>query len=306
MYQSWTHPTLYMPGTDLDKLVERVNSPGDFGAHRIVMCTEDAVKEDDVPWALANIGTALNHMCADSPVCVYVRARNPEVLGRLLELPHIGKITGFVIPKAGPRKFCKYADQVAGSRFLLMPIMESRKIRDSHYRRDLRDVYRDKRYRSQIDCLRIGGNDLMGHLGLRRPTRDYTIYDTSVGGLIFDLVNEFAGLGKFKVSAPVFECFGPVYDQLLAKEVLQHVVNGLFGQTIIHSRHLRLVRDLYKVSARNLSSAQETINTEHAVVGNQGRMDEVATHSLWARRTIKRWELFGDDESSRTGREIAG
>jgi citrate lyase beta subunit len=77
-------------------------------------------------------------------------------------------------------------------------------------------------------------------------------------------------------------------------------MNGLLGQTVIHPRHLRIIRDLYKVSARDLMSAQSIVHDPTPVNGFNGKMDERATHLRWAQLILERHRLFGDSSTSRT------
>ena len=290
-----------------DKLTALVNNdhPG-LGIWRIVICTEDSIKEDEVDVALENIAKMLSGMAEGSRICTFIRVRNQRILGRLLELDLVDRLDGFVVPKADPADFTDYADQLHGTNFKLLPIMESDGIRDRHFRDALRAIFDDAAYRNFIDCVRIGGNDLMGQLGIRRPVHTHTIYDTPVGATIHELINEFQGLSGFPVTAPVFECFAPKYDDLFRKEVQQHIANGLFGQTVISPRHLRPLRDMYKVPLADIDSARSVLEHERAVIGKHGRMDEYTTHHQWAKKIIARHHLFGDDETSQTLRDLIG
>ncbi len=304
MSRSVLHPTLYTPATTaLDKLINLVNRRGkavNLAAYRIVMCTEDSIREDDVPEALRRLETVLEGMEPESKVTSYVRVRNPELLARVMEMPFAERLRGFVIPKTDPASFPQYADQLQGTGFRLMPILESPLTMDRHFRETLRMVLTSDGYRGMIDCLRIGANDLMGHLGIRRDDNTFTVYDTPVGNVIHDIINEFRGLAGFTVTAPVFECFAPRYDELLRKEVRHNMMNGLYGQTVIHPRHIRIIRDMYKVSETDLASATEIVQKDTAVKGVNGKMDERATHLKWAELVLERDQLFGDGETSQT------
>lgn len=301
MSHSVLHPTLYTPATTPPaKLRLLVNGQSGAAAWRVVMCTEDSIHEDDLPQALKTLGTVLAGMDPASSVTTFVRVRNSEVMAQVLDLPYAERLHGFVVPKADPSSFPGYADQIADTDFRLMPILESPLMLDQHFRETLRMVLTDGRYHGMIDCLRIGANDLMGHLGIRRDDTKFTVYDTPVGTIIHDLINEYRGLAGFTITAPVFECYGPKFDDLLRLEVRNHMLNGLFGQTVIHPRHIRIIRDLYKVSVADLKSAQDIVGTTTAVKGVNGRMDERATHLKWAELVLERDRLFGDSASSQT------
>ena len=290
------HPVLYTPATtDVDKLVPLINGSNE-DAHRVVVCTEDSVREDHVPMALNNLEKMIQQYEPGNGVEVFVRARNPEVLGRMLDMPSVERVTGFVVPKADPDDFPEYGELVKkhDANFVMMPILESPQMTDASYRRDLLQMLSDPQYRGDIDCLRIGGNDLMGHQGLRRDDLELTIHETVIGGLISNIVNEFRGTGGFDITAPVFECFDPTYDDLLRKELRRNIVNQLLGQTVIHPRHLPIINNAYKVRGDHLASAKEMTGADvEAVCGRNGRMDEQTTHHKWASSIIMRAEMFG-------------
>lgn len=296
------HPTLYTPATTpADKQLALVNGEH-AGIWRIVLCTEDSISEDEVPLAFERLETVLAGANPDSGVAAYVRVRNVDVLRRVLEIPNVEKLQGFVIPKADPESLTQYMTQLSDTTFTVMPILESSRMFDWSYRTSL--FHAVQSYSSQIECLRIGANDLMGYLGIRRSTNDFTIYDTPIGGLIGEIIREFRGVGGFTITAPVFECYGPAYDDLLRREVSQHILNGLFGQTVIHPRHIRHIRDLYKVSKPDLESARNLKGAVKAVEGLNDRMDEYTTHWRWADIVLERHRVFGDDQTSKTAANI--
>ncbi len=292
MGNSIFHPTQYTPATtQVEKQLALVNNERPDGARRIVLCTEDSIREDDVDLAVETLRFVLEQLKRDTAVTTYVRVRNPEVLRRILDLPGVDKLQGFVVPKADPESFRHYADQLPATDFTLMPILESQNMFDRNYRASLLSVLRE--YDESIEGLRIGVNDLMGYLGIRRSVSGFTVYDTPIGALINEIINEFRGVGKFTITAPVFECYSELYNDLLIKEVKQHILNGLFGQTVIHPQHIGIIRDLYKVSKEDLESARGILANTRAVVGLNGRMDEYSTHWRWAEIILERFELFG-------------
>lgn len=298
MTHSVLHPTLYAPAImETSKLIALANhDDGMNGVWRIVLCTEDSIREEDVPEAILNIQSVLAAKRRNSGVAVFVRVRNPEVMAQILDLPDADKLHGFVVPKTDPQSFPLYAEQVAGTDFRLMPILESHLMFMRSFRASLSPVLSS--YRDQIECLRIGANDLMGHLGIRRDDLMFTVYDTPVGMLIHEIISEFRGVDGFTITAPVFECFDKKFDGLLLKEVRQHMMNGLYGQTVIHTRHMPLIRAAYRVSPEDLESARGIVGTSTAVLGLNGKMDERATHLKWAERIVERYDMFGSTETS--------
>ena len=77
--------------------------------------------------------------------------------------------------------------------------------------------------RDRILALRIGGNDLLALLGLRRP-RQMTIYRTPLGPVIGKLVTTFRPYG-FVLTGPVFEHLDT--PALLAQEVEEDLAHGM-------------------------------------------------------------------------------
>ncbi|MGB4776829.1 HpcH/HpaI aldolase/citrate lyase family protein [Microbacterium sp.] len=287
-------PTLYTPATTpVSKQLALVNG-WHADVRRVVLCTEDAIAETDIPLAIDNLRVVLAGAERDTGTTTYVRARNVDVLRQILDVPGVEKLRGFVIPKADPESLSHYIDLLQGTDFTVMPILESHRMFDWSYRTAL--LHATLAYSSHIECLRIGGNDLLGYLGIRRPTARFTIYDTPIGGLIGEIIREFRGVGGFTVTAPVFECYGPAYDDLLRAEVSRHIMNGLFGQTVIHPRHLRLIEDMYRVSSDDLESALSLKGATTAITGLNDRMDEHTTHWRWADTVLERYRVFGDDQ----------
>jgi citrate lyase beta subunit len=80
---------------------------------------------------------------------------------------------------------------------------------------------------------------------------------------------------------------------LLRSEVRRSIQYDLFGQTVIHPRHLRIIRDMYRVDDDDYESAKSILDEMQAVRGLNGRMDEYTTHWRWAKRIMERKRLFG-------------
>lgn len=287
------YPTLYAPATmDEHKLLAKMHGADEL-VRRFVVDTEDAVTESRLAAGLANLDSVLEQYEPTEQTDVFVRLRNPQVTDEVLAMDGVQKLRGFVIPKADPETFADCASKIAerDSNFRLMPLLESPGMTDYGYRRALLDVLSS--HRSQIDCLRIGINDIMSTLGMRRP-ETMTIYETVAGKLISDLVIEFRGNGQFPLTAPLFENFGPQYLDTFRKEVSQHVINQLFGQVVLHPRQLGPLWNLYKVDEEDLSHAQYvTGDNPEAAIGNGGRLVSLNTHAKWASTIIMRAELFG-------------
>jgi len=220
----------------------------------------------------------------------FIRARNPEVLARLLDLPHIGCIDGFVLPKFTLDNLNAYFDLLKDTPFKVMPTLETREVFDRHAMRELRIALQQTEVFERILMLRIGGNDLMNLLGIRRP-RAMTLYQTPIGQVIAQLVIEFKPHG-FALSAPVFE-FLDDYEAMYL-EIRQDLAYGLTGKTAIHPSQVPSIEHAYRVERSDYEMAM-SICDQHApaVFKMHDAMCEVATHRQWGEGIMARHHSFG-------------
>ncbi len=284
--------SLYVPTTFCpDKLVEIGNGERIPEARSIIFCTEDAVREDQLHDALHNLRKALPRLNDAERPMRFIRVRNPHVLGTCLAMSGIANIDGFVLPKLTPGNLNEYITYIRDrDSFSLMPTLETREAFDGHEVRKLRKMMRDSRIHRRILCLRIGGNDLLNCLRVRRDPRR-TIYATPVGDLISRLAGEFIPYG-FALTAPVFESMA--HPDVLREEVELDLLHGLFGKTAIHPDQIPHIEEVYKVSRQDLEEAQKILDPAAAAVFRMGnRMCEPTTHSRWARDMITRAEIYG-------------
>lgn len=173
----------------------------------MVVCLEDAVAEIDVDSALRNLHgllTAINERGgrpADGPL-LFVRPRDSDMAAVLNEWPLMARVDGFVVPKLTLRNLGKWEHAVTNPALYLMPTLETTDVFNPGAMVELGQALKanlDKR----IIALRIGGNDLMGSLGLRRNP-DTTLYNTPMGYVIPMLAGVMGSQG-FALTAPVFE-----------------------------------------------------------------------------------------------------
>jgi citrate lyase beta subunit len=149
---------------------------------------------------------------------------------------------------------------------------------------ELRDYMLERGYKDQILALRIGGNDLLALLGIRRP-RDRTLYRTPLGLTIANLVTVFKPHG-FELTAPVFEHLD--CPEILEEELGEDLAHGLCGKTAIHPDQLPLIDSRFRVSPSDLEAAQRILDEDRAVFKFGGSMCELATHSAWAEHIVGR------------------
>lgn len=284
--------TLYMPSTRGDAM-ERL-----FGVRRIpglrsaVVCLEDSVLDRDIPVAMRQLATLLRRLSLREPgpadPLLFVRPRDCGMMEHILHLPGVDRVQGFVIPKAHADNMPAYLALPLRDTHRLMPTLETREALDPQEMRRLRDQL--LAVHDRILALRIGGNDLLATMGLRRVA-GRTAYDGPLGPVIAALVATFAPWG-FALSAPVLEHFAD--PALLREEVLRDVEHGLVTKSAIHPDQVAVIQAAYAVPAHQVAQARLILAPEGpAVFSKHGTMCEPATHRAWAERLLARADAFG-------------
>ena len=284
--------TLYMPCTRDDLAASLLGARRIPGLRSAVLCLEDAVLERDVPAALVRLSAFLRTLSSrggqPGDPLLFVRPRDAAMLEHVLCMPGIERLDGFVIPKAHAETMPGYLALPLHDRHRLMPTLETREACDPHEMRRLRDqllVVQDR-----ILAVRIGGNDLLRAMGLRRAA-GRTAYEGPLGHVIAALVAGFAPWG-FALSAPVLEQFGDA--ALLREEVARDIEHGLLTKTAIHPDQVAVIQSALAVPAAEVEEAQLILADDApAVFARDGTMCEPATHRAWARRLLSRAALHG-------------
>ena len=282
--------SLYAPATRSDLLALGTDRHPDLSS--LIYCTEDAVREEDVPLALANLSEVLPRLPLTGGPLRFVRVRSPEVLARVLSMD-LRAVSGVVLPKIHDGNLPEYLrllERSGADHLKVMPTLETREALSETRMVLLRDLLFQEGWAGRVLSLRIGGNDLMNALGVRR-TPGRTLYEGPLERVVSMLLGVFKPYG-LSLSSPVYEVFSdPV---TLAREVKQDLEYGLCGKTIIHPSQLRTVLDGSRVGERDLLEARAILAPDApAVFSMHGRMCEPATHSHWARDILRRAELFG-------------
>lgn len=287
--------TLYMPATRED-IADAVLNGRIPGLRSLVICLEDAVSDTDIPVALANLTQLLQTLNearrtrgnSDWPL-VFIRPRHTEMGRWLAEHLDLGAIDGFVLPKFTLSSLPVWWDIMAGTHLCLMPTLETEDVFDVVQMRELATSLVSHPCHNRIIALRIGGNDLMNVVSLRRP-RSLTIYDSPMGYVIKMLVAVF-GPRDFALTAPVCEHIDD--HAVMAQELSLDMAHGLVGKTAIHPRQIDVIEQALKVTQGEHSDALRILNSTQAVFKSQGAMCEPATHRRWAASILERARVYG-------------
>ncbi|NMM26300.1 MAG: HpcH/HpaI aldolase/citrate lyase family protein [Glaciimonas sp.] len=281
--------TLYVPATHKD--LQQIADGELLGELRsVIFCTEDAVADSELSYSLFNLSLVLQQMIDRPSTERFVRVRNPDVMQRVLEMPGAEKLTGFVLPKTTRHNFDAYFRQVRKTHYMLMPTLETAEVFDEAEMKMFRQCLEQPGVREHILALRIGGNDLLALLGMRRP-RNVTIYKTPLGVVISKLVTTFRPYG-FMLTAPVFEYLDN--PALLAQEIEEDLAHGMAGKTAIHPSQVALIERHYRVPRNDVEVALRIIDAASpAVFKMHDSMCEVATHRAWAHGVVEQARVFG-------------
>jgi citrate lyase beta subunit len=285
--------TLYMPATR-DDITDVILRNKINGLRSLVICLEDAVSDKDVPHSLQNLKCILSELSdakreCQSPPLTFIRPRNTEMGQLLVNEFDLSCIDGFVLPKFTQLNLNIWGDILVDTHLLWMPTLETEEAYDPIAMRELAFALAAHPCKEKILAIRIGGNDLMNVISLRR-SRTSTLYDGPLAYVFKMLVSAFASKG-FALTAPVCE----LIDQpsLLQEEILKDIEHGLVAKTAIHPTQINIIHNALAVERQDYDDALRIVNSEQAVFKSNGAMCEPATHRKWAQNILMRAKYYG-------------
>lgn len=287
--------TLYMPATRTD-IADAILNNKIIGLRSLVICLEDAVSDSDIPLALQNLRALLAELAqaktargnAHWPL-VFVRPRDATMGDRLVTQMDVSAVDGFVLPKFTRASLPVWWNLLQSTELCMMPTLETQEVFDVAQMRELAATLEDHPCHSRIIALRIGGNDLMNVISLRR-SRHLTLYDGPMGYVIKMLVAVFASR-DFALTAPVCEHIDD--QQIMDRELALDIAHGLVGKTAIHPTQIGKIEAALMVSPTDHADALRILNSTQAVFKSQGAMCEPATHRRWASGILARAQVYG-------------
>lgn len=256
--------TLYMPATRkvIDKLLAR--DLNDLTS--MVMCFEDAISEESLPQAEANVLEHLQVLAeairvgkvrlADLPL-IFLRVRNAEHFARFTE--RLNKeaadvLAGFVFPKFSAENSLLFLNHLStlnqrlGVKLYGMPILEGASIAYHETRiMELRLLKNSlEPFRDLILNIRVGATDFSSLFGVRRGMNS-SIYDILVvRDCLSDILNFFNRAGDgYVVSAPVWEYFLASSQDNIDEIIEQNIHHSLVNrQPIVNDAIDGLLREV--------------------------------------------------------------
>jgi citrate lyase beta subunit len=244
--------TLYMPGT---KDIKEKVLHHQLDVTSLVMCCEDAIKEEDLPIAEQNIldhmdffadKIAAGELTHDDIPLIFVRVRNPEQFERFasrMTVKQASVLTGFNFPKFSSKNALHVLQTLVkvnnrlGVVLYGMPILEGPEVAFRELRGQelllLRNILEP--YRDLILNIRVGGTDMSSLFGVRRGINS-TVYDIMpVRDALSDVLNFFNRYNDYCVSAAVWEYFRAYKDDDINDVIKRNFHNALIkGQEIVN------------------------------------------------------------------------
>lgn len=244
--------TLYMPGTkDIkDKVVNH-----QLDVTSLVMCCEDAIKEEDLPIAEQNIldhmdffadKIATGELTHDDIPLIFVRVRNVQhfkSFAQRITAKQASVLTGFNFPKFDSKNALETLRTLVEVNSRLgvvlygMPILEGEEVAFRELRNKelllLRNILEP--YKDLILNIRVGGTDMSSLFGVRRGINS-TVYDIMpVRDALSDVLNFFNRFNDYCVSAAVWEYFRAYKDDDINDVIKRNFRNALIkGDDIIN------------------------------------------------------------------------
>ncbi|WP_407539787.1 HpcH/HpaI aldolase/citrate lyase family protein [Deinococcus radiomollis] len=286
--------SLYTPATrtDLAALGNGTKAHGgvqDVSPHSLIYCLEDSVQAADLPLALERLAEALPQLQPGMGPLRFVRVRDPRTLEAVLGMTGWQNLHGFVLPKSTRRNLRDYLSLLPEN-VPIMPTLETREVFSARQMESLRDFLLDSGLSARVLALRVGGNDLLHLLALRRVPGQ-TVHEGPLAHTVQMLAGTFLPWG-FALSSPVYEVFSD--PATLRRELKQDLERGLTGKTIIHPCQIGVVSEGYQVEAHHLEQARAILEPDAgAVFALDGAMCEPATHRNWAERVLRRAQIYG-------------
>lgn len=287
--------TLYMPATRHD-IADIVLNNRIEGLRSLVIDLEDAISEAEIPIALTNLRRVLQRLSAaksatsgDEWPLVFIRPRHLAMSKLLIEREDLGSIDGLVLPKFTLASLPAWWEIIQHTSLNIMPTLETEEVFDVAQMRELAVALAEHPCHERVIALRIGGNDLMNVISLRRP-RNLTLYDGPMGYVIKMLVAVFSAR-DFALTSPVCEHIDE--QNVLEKELTLDIAHGLVGKTAIHPNQIATIEQALRVSSADHEDALRILNSRQAVFKSQGAMCEPATHRRWALRVLEQAQIYG-------------
>lgn len=307
---------LYMPSTNV-KIADEIITKKREHLHSMVLDLEDSVGDELVKKAEECVHIIIDRLydaletgeldIKDLPL-IFIRVRNHGTMIKFTKKlgNKIKVITGFNLPKFDKTNCAEYIEEfkqvlaIAPCQLYIMPIIESKNAIYRQLRMDNLLTINDhlKLISDNVLNVRVGIADFCSSYGIRRDIES-TVYDINVvTDCLADIINVFGR--NYVVSSGVWEYFGKEYGQAwdtgLKRELKLDKLNGFIGKTCIHPSQLPVVQESLIQRKQDYIDALSILGVNNNLIGvlnGGGKMNEVKTHSNWARKIVSLANVYG-------------
>lgn len=283
--------TLYMPV--INPAAERVFMGENLhDAGSVVICLEDALHEKDIARGMEGLRAKLKARKAagvnGQRTMIFIRPRHLGMAHQIAEMEGIETVTGMIVPKMTVSNGPGWFELARSHNLTLMVTFETAEYFDPVYVSEATRMLEEGQ--GHVLAVRLGGNDLLNALSLRRVPG--MVSHEGPLSYVLGMVGSQLMAQGYAVAAPVFDI---IHDtDTLAREVRMDIERGFVGKTAIHPCQVGIIHDALKVSAKSLEMARAILDEgASAVFQIGGVMCEPATHAGWARRMLTRAERWG-------------
>lgn len=282
---------LYMPATRQD-LADIIISKKYPQVRTLVVCLEDAIKDEDVEYAELNLINQLSEIKVavkaskikkEEIPLLFIRVRSPKHFEELSPKVHRVEslLTGFVFPKFDSKSGLEYVNvfkkfnEDTATKHYFMPILESSDLMYVETRLETLNFIKKllSNCREDVLNIRIGATDFCSYFGIRRG-KDYTVYEIQ---LVRDCINAILNLflrkeENYIVSGTVWEYFDN--DRLLKPLLRATPFHEFFGEQgldlrskLIENNLDGLIREILK-DKENGMVGKTVIHPSHVTIVN--------------------------------------
>ncbi|MFT4714501.1 MAG: citrate lyase beta subunit, partial [Candidatus Azotimanducaceae bacterium] len=188
-----------------------------------------------------------------------------------------------------------WMDLAEATNIRIMPTLESAEFFDPGRITALREAL-DSYDKDRIAAIRLGGNDLLAAMALRRQP-GITSWEGPLAWILSMASSMLISAG-YPVAAPVFDIIEDI--ETLKREAAQDVAAGFISKTAIHPTQVPHILEAFRVSNAEVDQARAILaEGAGAVFRFGGVMCEPSTHKAWAQRVLARYEIFGMQNAER-------
>jgi citrate lyase subunit beta/citryl-CoA lyase len=267
---------LYVPGIDTKRMTKAMT----VGTDAIILDLEDAVPVYRKDEGVATVRSWLTGLHSSVPD-LWVRVNSgPAGLEDLKELRDCPGLRGFVLAKADLEQVRLAGEQVTGTGFELVPLLET-----AEAVLEARQIAG-----AGVQHLQIGEYDLCADVGIS-PAEDEREMDWARSMVVF--ASRAAGL-----MAPVAPVSIEIRDtERFADSTRLAARQGFVGRTCIHPAQVQVVNEVFTPTSEEVDSARQTLERFASLAGSavmvddRGRLVDEATIRA-ARRTLAMSEVL--------------